>query len=112
MALPKPTFLPYQPQQFADVSSAVTLGMQLFGKYHPSQLQQLRYQQMLQEREGKERSAQEELKTIAEERAALRRYQTSFREAGLGPSGKVPLTGSRQAGGGGAGAEPVEAASR
>ncbi len=103
MALPKPTFLPYQPQQFADVSSAVTLGMQLFGKYHPSQLQQLRYQQMLQEREGKERSAQEELKTIAEERAALRRYQTSFREAGLGPSGKVPLTGSRQAGGGGAG---------
>ena len=35
MALPKPTFLPYQPQQFADVSSAVTLGMQLFGKYHP-----------------------------------------------------------------------------
>lgn len=103
MALPQPTFLPYQPSKFVDASSAVTLGMQLFGKYHPSQLQQLRYQQMLQEREGKERNAQEELKTIADERAAIRRYQTSFREAGLGPSGKFPLTGSRQAGGRGGG---------
>jgi hypothetical protein len=101
MALPQPTFLPYKLQEFVNTDKVVSRGLELFAKYHPAQMQQALYQQLLQEYSRRDMSAREKEKVLTSEYEKLMKVATNFRETGLGPSGKggVGLGGSARQGG-------------
>jgi len=89
MALPQPTFLPYKPNEFVNAEPTVSRGLELFARYHPSQMQQAMYEQLLEEYERRDVTAQEQMKLLSDERDAIMKNLNSFRETGLGPSGKA-----------------------
>ena len=89
MPLPQPTFLPYRPNEFVSAEPTVSRGMELFAKYHPAQMQQAMYQQLLEEYERRDLNAQEQAKLLAQERTQILKNLNNFRESGLGPSGRA-----------------------
>lgn len=103
MALPQPTFLPYRRSEFVDASGAVTLGMELFGKYHPSALQQEMYNSLLEQTKEDAESARLRREALQSELETLRKTQQNYRTSGLGPTGKAAIQAAGRGGGGGTG---------
>lgn len=103
MALPPPILLPYRPSQYVNAQPTITMAMQLFGKYHPSALQQEMYASLLEQTKEEAESDAVRRDAIRSELELLRKTQQNYRSAGLGPTGKAAIQASGRAGGGSGG---------
>lgn len=115
MPLPQPVYPRYRPQSFLDEAGGGTLtkALEIYAKYHPAAMQQRVYAAILEDEQWKAKDRAEQREILARERDQLTRTLSSFRETGLGPSGRAGGVGRSGAGrraggsGGGFGIDPL-----
>ena len=103
MALPPPILLTYRPNQFVNAQPTITMAMELFGKYHPSALQQEMYNSLLEQTRDDANADQVRRDALRNELESRAKAQQNFRSAGLGPTGKAAIEAAGRAGRGGGG---------